>query len=70
MLGKIMIVVDYLDIDYMFERVDPDSDSAPFQTDQLIHTVKKAFKRIISTRRLQLVLRYVTISTFNRYLCL
>jgi hypothetical protein len=67
-LGKIMVVVEYLDIEYMFERLNPDSDSAPLQTDKLVHTIKKAFKGLISTRRLQLILRCITISIFDRYL--
>jgi hypothetical protein len=67
-LGKVTVVVEYLDVDYMFERLDPDSDSALFQTDKLVHTVKKVFKGLISTRRLQLILRCITIFSFNRYL--
>jgi hypothetical protein len=59
-LGKIMIVVEYIDLNYMFKR-----HSAPFQTDRLVHTAKKAFKGLISTRRLQLIFRCVTISILD-----
>jgi hypothetical protein len=54
-LGKVMLVVEYSDIDFLLKIFNCGSDCG------LLDKVKMAFKGLISTRRLQLVLRCITI---------
>ena len=56
-LGMVMVVMDCLDVEYLLKG----SDSAPCRTDISVHTAKTAFKLLISERRLQLVLRSVSL---------
>jgi hypothetical protein len=60
-LDKVMLVVDYFDLDILLEMFTRGSDC------DTLDMVKAAFKGVISTRRLQLVLRprCVTIFIFN-----
>ena len=62
-LGKVMLVVDYFDLEFLLKMFNHGSDFG------LADMVKMAFKGLTSTRRLQLVLRCVTIFGFNQYLC-
>jgi hypothetical protein len=58
-LGKVMLVVDYFDPNILLVLFNRGSEFG------LIDSVKMAFKGLTSTRRLQLVLRCVTIFIFN-----
>jgi hypothetical protein len=58
-LGKVMLVAEYFDIDFLLKMFNCGSDCG------LLDKVKMAFKGLISTRRLQLVLRCVTIFIFS-----
>jgi hypothetical protein len=58
-LGKVMLVAEYYDPDFLLKMFNCGSDCG------LLDKVKMAFKGLISTRRLQLVLRCITIFIFN-----
>ena len=58
-VGKIMLVLEYIHLDDLLERFELDSIFG------LVDTVKMAFKGLTSTRQLQLVLKCVTIFILN-----
>jgi hypothetical protein len=61
-LGKVMLVAEHIDMNILLKMFNCGSDCG------LLDKVKMAFKGLISTRRLQLVLRCITFFIFNLYI--